>query len=124
MPNYDYLCKKCDYKFEHFQSFTARLLKVCPNCKKKSLVRLIGAGVIPIVDHPRNSYSLAVLPNQFEEAKSIYPDGTEWKYKNGCFTPVVKNLRHKNQLMKSRDFVPLEPKKFIGYETEKNKKMS
>ncbi|HEG42837.1 MAG TPA: zinc ribbon domain-containing protein [Phycisphaerales bacterium] len=44
MPTYDYLCSKCEHAFEKFQSIMANPSKKCPECKKMSLVRLIGTG--------------------------------------------------------------------------------
>lgn len=44
MPTYEYLCKDCGYQFEQFQSITADSLKICPQCDKKGLKRLIGSG--------------------------------------------------------------------------------
>ncbi len=44
MPNYDYKCEFCGYIFEQFQTITAKLLRVCPNCGKSNLKRLIGSG--------------------------------------------------------------------------------
>lgn len=44
MPTYDYECKKCHHKFEHFQSMTDDLLTICPKCKGE-LRRLIGGGL-------------------------------------------------------------------------------
>lgn len=46
MPHYSYECQntKCAHTFEEMQLMTAPSLKKCPACKKKSLVRLIGAG--------------------------------------------------------------------------------
>ena len=44
MPTYDYVCDACDHKFELFQSITAEPEKKCPECGKKKLRRLIGAG--------------------------------------------------------------------------------
>ena len=44
MPTYDYECKNCHHAFEEFQSITAKPLKKCPVCSKRSLERLIGAG--------------------------------------------------------------------------------
>jgi len=44
MPTYDYICENCGYEFEQFQSITARSLRKCPECGKRGLKRLIGAG--------------------------------------------------------------------------------
>ena len=49
MPTYDYLCKECGYRFEHFQSMSSPTLKTrpfCENCKKKNcnVERLISGG--------------------------------------------------------------------------------
>ncbi len=44
MPTYEYICEKCGYQFEKFQSITARSLRKCPQCKEQGLKRLIGTG--------------------------------------------------------------------------------
>ena len=49
MPTYDYLCKECGNKFEHFQSMSSPALKIfpfCENCKKEncSVERIISGG--------------------------------------------------------------------------------
>jgi putative FmdB family regulatory protein len=44
MPTYDYVCDGCGHAFELFQSMTEEPKKTCPQCKKKKLRRLIGAG--------------------------------------------------------------------------------
>ena len=44
MPTYDYQCDQCGHKFERFQSITARPIRTCPACGKRSVRRLIGAG--------------------------------------------------------------------------------
>jgi len=44
MPTYDYICENCGYEFERFQSITARPLRKCPQCDRRTLKRLIGAG--------------------------------------------------------------------------------
>jgi len=44
MPTYDYQCKSCSHKFEHFQSIKAKSLRTCPACGKRTLERLIGIG--------------------------------------------------------------------------------
>jgi len=44
MPTYEYICGKCKYEFERFQSIKARPVRKCPKCGKLSVQRLIGAG--------------------------------------------------------------------------------
>lgn len=44
MPTYDYECQACDHKFERWQEMSARKLRTCPECGKRKLVRLVGAG--------------------------------------------------------------------------------
>ena len=44
MPTYDYVCDGCGHAFELFQSMTDPVKKTCPECGKKKLRRLIGAG--------------------------------------------------------------------------------
>ncbi len=44
MPTYEYRCGDCGHEFEQFQSITARPLKTCPHCGRRTLQRLIGAG--------------------------------------------------------------------------------
>ncbi|MDD5728154.1 MAG: zinc ribbon domain-containing protein [Victivallales bacterium] len=44
MPNYDYECPHCNKNFEIFQNMSAERLKVCPDCGKSGLKRLIGSG--------------------------------------------------------------------------------
>jgi len=44
MPTYDYVCRACEHRFEHFQSMQEPHLRKCPQCGKRRLERLIGAG--------------------------------------------------------------------------------
>ena len=44
MPTYEYICDKCGYEFERFQSITARPIRKCPKCGKAGAKRLIGTG--------------------------------------------------------------------------------
>jgi len=44
MPTYDYVCDGCGHAFELFQSMTDPVKRTCPECGKKKLRRLIGAG--------------------------------------------------------------------------------
>ena len=44
MPTYDYVCKRCEHKWELFQSITANPKRKCPDCGKLSAKRVIGPG--------------------------------------------------------------------------------
>ena len=44
MPTYDYRCDECGHAFEEFQAITAKPLKKCPSCGRRTLQRLIGSG--------------------------------------------------------------------------------
>ena len=51
MPTYEYVCEKCDHKFDHFQSIKDEAIKTCPQEKcgmkkwgKGNVRRAIGAG--------------------------------------------------------------------------------
>jgi len=41
MPVYTYRCDSCGVEFERHQSFTDAPLKTCPECRKKSLRKVI-----------------------------------------------------------------------------------
>ena len=41
MPVYTYRCDSCGVQFEKHQSFTDAPLKTCPECRKKSLRKVI-----------------------------------------------------------------------------------
>ena len=44
MPTYDYICNECKKTFEYFQSMSANPITDCPECKKRSLRRIISGG--------------------------------------------------------------------------------
>ena len=44
MPTYEYVCSKCGYRFDKFQSMRAEPLRKCPKCSKAALRRLVGSG--------------------------------------------------------------------------------
>jgi putative FmdB family regulatory protein len=48
MPTYDYRCKKCDHKWETFQSIKAPATRKCPDCGKQAAERVIGPGAAVI----------------------------------------------------------------------------
>ncbi|HET6847178.1 MAG TPA: zinc ribbon domain-containing protein [Anaerolineales bacterium] len=41
MPVYTYRCDSCGVQFERHQSFTDAPLKICPECRKKSLRKVM-----------------------------------------------------------------------------------
>ena len=41
MPVYTYRCESCGVQFERQQSYTEAPLKVCPECRKRSLKKVI-----------------------------------------------------------------------------------
>jgi putative FmdB family regulatory protein len=47
MPIYTYRCESCGVQFERQQSFSDQPLKICPECRKRSLKKVISpVGVI------------------------------------------------------------------------------
>ena len=44
MPTYDYICNDCENMYEYFQSMSDTPKKMCPDCKKDSLRRVISGG--------------------------------------------------------------------------------
>lgn len=45
MPTYEYECRECGHRMETFQSMSEDPLKLCPECGKEGLYRLIGGGM-------------------------------------------------------------------------------
>ncbi len=47
MPVYTYRCESCGVQFERQQSFNDEPLKICPECRKKSLKKILSpVGVV------------------------------------------------------------------------------
>jgi putative FmdB family regulatory protein len=44
MPTYEYHCDACEHNFDEFQSINDKPLKKCPQCGKRKLRRVFGAG--------------------------------------------------------------------------------
>lgn len=44
MPTYDYECRFCEHRFEHFQGLSDAKLRKCPSCGRNGLDRLFGTG--------------------------------------------------------------------------------
>jgi putative FmdB family regulatory protein len=41
MPIYAYRCRSCGVRFERYQTFTDLALRLCPECRKKTLQRIV-----------------------------------------------------------------------------------
>jgi putative FmdB family regulatory protein len=72
MPTYEYQCDACDHNFEEFQSMSEEPLKTCPQCKKRKLRRVFGAGAAVLfkgsgfyqTDYRSESYKSAAKAEQ------------------------------------------------------------
>ncbi|MFZ4575708.1 MAG: FmdB family zinc ribbon protein [Phycisphaerales bacterium] len=87
MPTYDYKCKACDHRFEHFQSMSDKTLKKCPECGKNALERLIGTGAALIfkgsgfyqTDYRSESYKKSAESDKPADTKPAEPKAGEAK---------------------------------------------
>ena len=77
MPTYDYICSKCNYKFERFQSMSDEPIRVCPNCG--GVVRRLISGGTGLIfkgsgyyetDYKRKSNSPEVLNKPIESKET------------------------------------------------------
>jgi putative FmdB family regulatory protein len=120
MPTYDYLCQKCEHKFEQMQSITANSLRKCPECGKMSLKRLIGAGAGIIfkgsgfyeTDYRSDSYKkdkkAASKPAKSEKSKSDTKDKkaktSDTKPKEKATKPTKKKNSPDLKIIKKQNF--------------------
>jgi len=84
MPTYDYLCKECGEKFEHFQSMSSPALKTfpfCENCKKENckVERIISGGTGLIFKG--SGFYLTDYKNKKSDNKKSKPGNSETKTK-------------------------------------------
>ena len=95
MPTYDYRCDSCGHTFEEYQSFSDELLKKCPQCGKKKLVRLFGTGSGVIfkgsgfyeTDYRSESYKQAAKADQ-EKPAAASSDGKSSTTEAAAKTPA------------------------------------
>ena len=103
MPTYEYKCENCGHQFEQFQTITAKPLRVCPECGKKKLNRLIGTGSGIIfkgsgfyqTDYRSESYRQAAKSDKKTTTKSTDKKSTETKAKDS--KPVEKSASSKKE---------------------------
>ena len=90
MPTYDYICKKCDEKFEHFQSMSSPSLKVKPGCLVENceVVRIISGGTGLIFKG--SGFYLTDYKNKKSEKKEIKSDKPKNKNKKSKKTKNIK----------------------------------
>lgn len=77
MPVYTYRCESCGVQFERQQSFSDAPLQVCPECRKKSLKRVIspaaivfkGSGFYSTDNRPSSGASSSASASKSEEKK-------------------------------------------------------
>ncbi|UCE49391.1 MAG: zinc ribbon domain-containing protein [Phycisphaerales bacterium] len=108
MPTYDYECESCGYRFEQFQSITAKPTKKCPECGELKLQRLIGAGA-GVIFKGSGFYQTDYRSESYKEAqkKETKPD-------------TDKDTTKKKEDTRAKDSTPSEKAK----PTAKDKKKS
>ena len=83
MPVYTYRCESCGVQFERQQSFNDAPLRICPECRKKSLRKVIspvrvvfkGSGFYS-TDHRPSSASSTPPANTEKKSDATKPTGT------------------------------------------------
>ncbi len=76
MPTYEYECDACGHRFEKFQSIKASPIRMCPECGKRKVKRLIGTGAallfkgsgFYVTDYRSKSYQEAAEKDKPETA--------------------------------------------------------
>ncbi len=90
MPTYDYHCRNCDHKFEHFQSITDKTLRRCPNCSKRALRRLIGAGS-DLLFKGKGFYQTDYRSENYKKSEKAEKQATQPKKKSDKSTESAKS---------------------------------
>ena len=81
MPTYDYLCKECGSRFEHFQSMSSSPLKTRPNCQVENcdVERIISGGTGLIFKG--SGFYLTDYKNKKSDSKKSSSEKSETKSK-------------------------------------------
>ena len=74
MPTYEYECNRCGHSFERFQSMTDKPVRTCPECKGRSVRRLIGAGAA-IIFKGSGFYQTDYRSSEYKEKQKKEKDG-------------------------------------------------
>lgn len=114
MPTYEYQCSACGHELEEFQSYSEEPLKLCPKCKKKKLVRLIGTGTAVLfkgagfyeTDYRSDAYKSAASADsktpETKAADSTSKDSTSSTAKESAPAPAAKSTP-KSSSKKAKD---------------------
>ncbi len=78
MPTYEYVCGKCEHRFERFQSIMAKPIRKCPNCGKASAHRLVSAGA-GIIFKGSGFYETDYRSDSYKKAKESETKSTSDK---------------------------------------------
>jgi hypothetical protein len=114
MPLYCFRCE-CGKSFEKVLSMKDCLKSQNCECGKKAHRDLIAEHRDGTVDsqmreyqfegeHGTRMYAASYLPNQINEARKVHP-GTDFKLRNGCYIPVIKNRNHKLKYLREMGYV-------------------
>jgi putative FmdB family regulatory protein len=92
MPIYAYRCRSCGGHFERHQNFTEVALRLCPDCRKKTLDRIIsrvaivfkGPGFYSTDSRPKSS---AISPASAQKAQKKGPQRKKTQPENAGTPP-------------------------------------
>ena len=113
MPTYEYECEACGHTFDEFQSMSDDLLTKCPQCGKKKLRRLFGAGSAVIfkgsgfyeTDYRSDSYKTASKADKeaAAPAKAADTNGKTGAAETTAAAPAEKSTKASKKAPKSKD---------------------
>lgn len=113
---YDYECENCGFLMEDvYQSIADDALTKCPECKKKSLNRIIYGGTYACVKAGEPTTIGQIAEKRFEEGHTTMPDGKqitkiEWN-KSDMVERKEKRIHEAKERRKQREAKERQQKK-------------
>jgi putative FmdB family regulatory protein len=112
---YCYKCLECGKQFEEVLSMSESDKKISCECGGNTVRDFqteVSGGVIDSQhreydfegSNGTRMYAAAYLPHQKEEMLKNHP-GRDFKLRNGCYLPVIKDRMDKKQFLKERGFI-------------------
>ena len=90
MPTYEYRCKSCKHKFERFQRMTETPVRVCPECGRRTVERLVSGGA-GLIFKGSGFYQTDYRSKSYQEAaKKEKPDKKSTTETPTCRPPACK----------------------------------